>query len=691
MTLTGSLSAAGKESPRLSPQSRITLALTSKKHYRKDKARISAAEHPLYLPAIIEITDENAIDSLETLGAVIYRRRENLLLVSVPYEKVGRLATFSVVASAELSPQRSPEVDVAARMSGAKNVTDGNNSLGVSLDGSGIVAGFADTGFDPAHMAFEGKVARLVHYDELAGTRIQLDGPADIDAWTTDCTDESHACHVGNILAGRRTSAGYDGIAPGAEIVATTSRLYDVGILAGVEDIIDYARETDRPAVINLSLGSTLGPHDGSDLFCRYLDLCADEAAICLSAGNNGNSKVSLIKTFGNNDTPLGSSLESRRSWDGLAVDGLAEAWSSDSRPLTVTFKIYDVNERRYVYTSPELGGQDGGDIVIDTDSDSAAAAFIDGYIMASAGVSPHNGQYTISFAYDYTVSERNIYGPWARYYVCFFVSGAEGSTVHVWADGSTSFFQNIRHADLPDGGSEMSISSMACGSNTICVGAMNSRNNVPMADGSTKIWDFNVGDVASFSSYGYRLSDGTPLPDFCAPGNQIISAMSRYYIESHPESYRLVSAVTRDAGRDHYWFYDCGTSMSSPHAAGIFALWLQADPTLTPAQLKDIAVITARRDSTMSQARGSGDIDAVAGLKEVLRRAGVNSVAVKPVITVTDGYVRVDVPGCGNPDVNICDIAGTGIDASNRLQPGIYLITVATPSVRHTSKIYVK
>lgn len=688
-----SLSGAADATQRLSPQSRVTLALSSVKHNAKAKTRLPASEHPAYIPAIIEISDENAVDSLEELGTVIYRRRSNLLLASVPYDKVDRLATFSVVASAEFSPQRSAAVDAAARLSGAKNVIDGNTGPGVSLDGSGVVAGFADTGFDPSHMAFEGKVARLVHYDEPAGTRTQLDTPGDIAAWTTDSHDESHACHVGNILAGQHTSAGYDGIAPGAELVATTSRLYDVGILAGVEDIIDYARETGRPAVVNLSLGSTLGPHDGSDLFCRYLDLCAGEAAICLSAGNNGNSKISLIKTFSDDDAPLGSSLESRRGWDGLAVDGRSEAWSSDSRPMTITFKIYDINEHRYVYTSPETGGPDGGDTVIDSESDPGLGAFIDGYIMASAGVSPHNGRYTISFAYDYRCSETNVYGPWARYYVCFFVTGAEGATVHVWADGGTSFFQNLRQAGLPDGGSEMSISSMACGRNTICVGAMNSRNSVPMADGSSKSWDFKVGDVASFSSYGSRLSDGSPLPDFCAPGNQVISAMNRYYIESHPESAGLVTAVTRDTDRDHYWFYDCGTSMSSPHAAGIFALWLEADPTLTPAQLKEIAVTTARRsdDSAGHRARGAGDIDAVAGLKEVMRRAGVSPVTVKPVITVTDRHIKAEAPGCDNPVIEVCDIAGLSIDPSGSLQPGIYIITVTTPSLRHTSKIYVK
>lgn len=687
-----SLSSTAAASAALPPSSRITLALSSAGD-RLSKTRKKTAITPSYLPAIIEISSDEAVDSLEAIGTVIYHRRQNLLLVSVPFDNAERLTSFSVVASAEFSPQRSTAVDVASRLSGSSSLIDGNNATGLSLDGSGVVTGFADTGFDPSHMAFEGKVARLVHYDELEASRTQLDSQTDIASWTTDCADESHACHVGNILAGQRTTAGYDGIAPGSELVATTSRLYDVGILAGVEDIIDYANERGRRAVINLSLGTTLGPHDGTDLFCRYLDMCAEEAVICISAGNNGSSKISLIKTFADDDTPLSSSLESRRGWDGLAVDGRSEAWSSDSSPLTLQFKIYDVNERRYVYTSPAIGGQNGQDMLIDSESDPEAAQYIKGYIMASAGLSPHNGRYSISFAYDYTVDETNVYGPWARYYVCFFVSGEKESTVHVWADGSTSFFQNLKQAGLPDGGSDMSISSMACGRNTICVGAMNSRNSAPMADGSIRQWDFETDRIASFSSYGSRLSDGTSLPDFCAPGNQVISAMNRYYAETHPESLSLVNTVTHGNDRDNYWFYDCGTSMSSPHAAGIFALWLQADASLTPSQLKEIAVSTAQRrySDITHPAWGAGAIDAVEGLKEVLRRSGVSTISVCPAIKVNGRRLHVDTPGCDRPVITVTDLAGHNVDASSDLNPGVYIVKIAANNGIHTSKIYIR
>ena len=37
----------------------------------------------------------------------------------------------------------------------------------------------------------------------------------------------------------------------------------------------------------------------------------------------------------------------------------------------------------------------------------------------------------------------------------------------------------------------------------------------------------------------------------------------------------------------------ESGTSMSTPVVTGIIALWLQADPTLTPAKIKEVLAAT--------------------------------------------------------------------------------------------------
>ncbi|NJL69421.1 MAG: S8 family serine peptidase [Microcoleus sp. SM1_3_4] len=43
---------------------------------------------------------------------------------------------------------------------------------------------------------------------------------------------------------------------------------------------------------------------------------------------------------------------------------------------------------------------------------------------------------------------------------------------------------------------------------------------------------------------------------------------------------------------------YFAGTSMAVPHVSGVIALMLQANPNLTPAQIKQILAETANRSS---------------------------------------------------------------------------------------------
>lgn len=72
------------------------------------------------------------------------------------------------------------------------------------------------------------------------------------------------------------------------------------------------------------------------------------------------------------------------------------------------------------------------------------------------------------------------------------------------------------------------------------------------------------------------------------------------------------------------------GTSMATPYMSGICALWLEADPTLTHTQIRDIAQSTAVSDSYCTTGNyytkqgdgnqaGAGKVDAYAGLKYIL------------------------------------------------------------------------
>jgi serine protease AprX len=83
--------------------------------------------------------------------------------------------------------------------------------------------------------------------------------------------------------------------------------------------------------------------------------------------------------------------------------------------------------------------------------------------------------------------------------------------------------------------------------------------------------------DVASFSSRGPTLY-GLKKPDILVPGVNIISLRS-------PNSY--LDKLQRTSRVGSYYFSMSGTSMATPICAGIVALMKEADPSLTPNEVK--------------------------------------------------------------------------------------------------------
>ena len=221
--------------------------------------------NPSYIPRIVKIYSEEEADSLSDQGVDILRRRGDILLCLFP----------NTPTRGEEPRQRkraiTPTLDVAKEYYDAGSIQNGK-ATGTPYTGKGIVVGICDIGIDPLHPTFldengRSRIKRVVQYIEEAGIRRQLDGDDEYREWVTDTPENYHATHVCGILAGGGAGTQYSGIASDADIVVTVSTLTEVGLLAGVEDIIDYAKETGKPAVINISVGSYNGAHAGSSLF----------------------------------------------------------------------------------------------------------------------------------------------------------------------------------------------------------------------------------------------------------------------------------------------------------------------------------------------------------------------------------------------------------------------------------------
>ena len=161
----------------------------------------------------------------------------------------------------------------------------------------------------------------------------------------------------------------------------------------------------------------------------------------------------------------------------------------------------------------------------------------------------------------------------------------------------------------------------------SLCVGASNTKGTAYRSDD----------EVASYSSTGPTPFDGLLKPEIVAPGNKIVAAaaLQSKIVQDYPE--RIVSG-----GGQNSYIELSGTSWAAAMVSGAAALLRQAQPSLTPADVKLALQITS------SPVAGAGLIEAGAG---ALKCSGGRSI------------------GHGAPPTPLCDRWGATIPRRHVLQ----------------------
>lgn len=684
-----------------------------------DKLKSSNAENvsldSLYYPVIIKMSNDSVVEDLISLGSIIFRQRENFLLASIPYSKLDTVSRLPLVNSMSLSQPMSVTLDKAKIMTRVDKLHSGLG-LPQTYNGEGVVVGISDVGFDPSHVAFnDGRLKRLVSYKELSGKRYDMITDAEISTWTTDDSTEWHACHVAGILAGGYEGNEYSGIATKSDMVITTSNLYDMAILAGVEDIVEYASSVGKKVVINLSLGHNLGPHDGTSLFNQYLELIGEEAIVCLSSGNDGNKRMYISFDATDENNELKTFVYDNPDVAGIKMNGAIDLWSKDSREFLVALTIYDRITKEFVYTSPFMGAINVGasswgvaSSSFATENDISIPLFeseLTGSVRIYSSTNKDNGRYNTYTIIDVENQQRDESGRLGRYCVGFIIRADDGVHIDAYADGNGVILHSLGVKGFIEGTPSRSISDLACGKNVIVVGASSSRNTTPQINGEIKKYNFNENEVAYFSSYG-TLDDGSILPHICAPGNMIVAPINSHYTKSmSSELLNSLAVKTTIDNKDYYWISECGTSMASPHVAGVIACWLQADSSLTVHEVIDIAQSTADTNYAdfPNPKWGAGNINAYAGLKEVLNRAGVGNVLVEDFYnlilrTVDYRQFEIEIPNSHLKETNVYSMSGQLVHSSNSrtldlssLTSGVYIVKVTHTKGVSIERILIK
>lgn len=706
-----------------------------------------------HVTALIKLAPGATAEQLEAAGVNVVRTRGDIAMVSMPVNEVERISKLDCIKTLSISRKAAPKMDKARVAMGVDKIHAGED-LPQAYTGKGVITGIVDTGVDPNHANFResdgtSRVKQLTHIyvtDSYAGTyEVDMYSGDTIKEFTTDYASTYHGAHTMGIMAGgyRDTLTAatgsttlsakvstinnpYYGVAYESDIAASCGDMNDMFIALGVEGILDYAYRTEQPAVINLSLGSNSGARDGSETMSQYLDMAGKEAIICIAAGNEGEMPIAANKTFAEGDTvmktfiaPLYGDVTASNGTFYQLRYGQTEIYSNDSTEFKVELVIYNRSRNTIIFRHAITENMQGNAVYyaspeyVEYDTDLTNVNFtraFAGYVGIGTMNDSNTGRYYALI--DCFVHNNQTYNADSNYVLGIIVTGKPGQRIDSFCDATYTYFDDYGVDGWMKGSTNGSISDMACAHNVLVVGAYNTRNTwVSLNKQAYTIGTSYIpGEVTSFSSYG-TLADGRNLPHVCAPGATIISSSNSYFIDSYSDIDPGLQAKLIENTRNSYWHQESGTSMATPAVAGSIALWLEADPTLTIDEVKDIAMSTATVDTQVSSFTGdpvqwgAGKFNAYAGLKEVIRRAanGVGDVLAEDnsrlLISAHDRTFNVFLGGSELMNVVLYNISGqpvlnvsaqgdeVNVDTSS-LNAGIYILSV---NGCHNKRIFVK
>ncbi|MDE5797333.1 MAG: S8 family peptidase [Muribaculaceae bacterium] len=647
------------------------------------KVRRYAPAYPSagFIDVFVTLNGAPVVDDIEALGLLDPVVCGSVAVGSIPFSDLGRLGDSPLVKGVSVSGKPHLLNDLSRADTGVEIIRVGGDGLPKDYDGQGVIVSLYDQGIEPGHINFlkkdrsESRVRRIWHYDtsyttegQQVTTETVFDTPEAVASFRTDDNTLTHGTHTLGCMAGsfgEEADKDYSGMAPGADIAIGCGTLMYSNVARAISRFCTYAEEEGKPLVINLSFGDNIGPHDGTDAFPQFLNSVGAAVPIFMASGNEGERKIALHKTFSDEDVDLRTVITpsaSIRSYLGVSWEAATEVqvWSEDNTPFTLETGLWDKAENQWVVSLP-----------VPPDGEAAYLAngmyaglsqyrceefdylYKDSAIGVATGYDPNNGRYMADIWYmlDKQLNhiDRNIVP-------VLIVRGLNGKRVDIYCDGDYNELGAGKMKGWDEGIADGSISNIACGENTIAVGSYCTRL---ITDPAIE------GEVSYFTSWGV-LPDGRVLPDILAPGECIASSMSTPFTESDYfdiNVYPAVYGVMYGEDNPFYWTIQMGTSQASPTMAGIAALWLQANPDLTPAEIKEIAKSTARHTSDMTPQCGAGKVDALAGIRKALSLSGADRITDNGrsgfMCTPLDGGYNIEYTMPERFDLNLYDMTG--------------------------------
>ena len=595
---------------------------------------------------------------LEQKGIKVNGEALGDVFMTVPVEQLEFLESVDEFTGIFADGVNHPMLDNSRPLLNVSNVNgidQETSSLGTTYTGKGVIVGIIDSGIDFNHMSFkdsEGNTRILKAVNFSSGdTPTTATTPEAIAAMTWDdssADDRSHGTHVAACAAGSKVTAnvGPDfsnptssrnlmGMAPEADLVLCAvggNGISDSRVETSVDEIVKTAKDEGKPCVINMSFGSVGGWHDGTTRTNKAINKVAGEGVIvCMSSANEGLYNWTADKTLATAEymklilTKTGT---------------VASATTSYIPSQSITFYLPQCINKNAISSSFEVVDSLTGAVttLADTPLRNSAGIPITPSITFSKDNS-HNGwvKGTMSITKSYFDNNSK--------FLVIKLQNVLDSDLRMYAI-ATKEKNYLASTDFPDysydkGSADISMNTACSAENFISVGSYTRTNRFGSYNGS--FYRFSMDQTGAdnatskFSSYG--VDDfGKKHPDVIAPGAAITSAYNYYdtkradaasqTIKSGNDGAVIAAYNIDSANKMNLWYVTNGTSMAAPVATGVVALWLQAYPTLTAEDVRNVIIQTSRNsvnDTAISITSGNpvqlgyGLIDAEAGLQYIL------------------------------------------------------------------------
>lgn len=605
--------------------------------------------------------------------------------------------------------------------------------LNNGLKGHGVIMGIIDGGIYFQHGDFRKPTdsttrIRYIWDQDVSGNNAPLPYSygnqwnwLDID--NSNCThvppasDFGHGTCVAGIAAGNGLSVRgtpyeglYQGIAPKTEIIAVKIK-EDENFLANVADAVDYifkkADALGKPCVINTSIGTYYGSHDGNDLATHLIESLLEE--------RNGRSLVAAAGNAGDQPHHLGYQVPSDSAYTFFQYNTFNQEvyfdlWADTAEFRNVRFAVgcndtlgTDLGRINYLTVPADFNPAPGTGIIVNRNLFTSTSLLGQISIQATLDDNRYHVEFLITPANTshYWRLQTTGSGKFDLWSSSSLIGSADMTSYIRTGDTANPqiFIQypNYRHPDTL----QTIVSSWQCSDKVITVGNYSNRAGYLDRDSVYRdmtIPPYNeiVGKRFATSSFG-PTRDNRLKPDVMATGSTTICTGDAGYIAlaTSAANRKKVSVTVKHIRNG-------GTSMASPVVAGIAALYLEKHPTATYDEIKEVITCTAFSDnftgSTPNTEYGHGKVN---GFAAITASSGCITFGAKdtacvnynPLANVDSGGCIAKVYGCMdtaasnyNPQANLSDGSCVFTSVSKTDDPAITLLVMPNPFSGHTT-----